>query len=235
MTNMTDTRILPDLFEQCRDMDGSLNERLAAFAEELRKGYPSFAEAVDRLVDRLAKSGAGRRAPRPGDSMPPFLFPDDAGHLVSLDDFLRTGPLALTFHRGHWCPYCRLSINALTRVHREIARDGGQIAAVVPDRQPFAAEFKARAQGEIPVLIDMDNSYALSLGLAFWVGEEMKRLMLEENYDLAQFHGNDAWFLPIPATFVIGRDGIVKTRFIDPDYRKRMTIEDLLSALRDNL
>jgi len=231
---MTGAPTLLDLFEQCRDMDGSLNERLAAFAEELRKWYPSFAEAVDRLVDRLAGSGAGRSAPRPGDSMPPFLFPDDAGHLVSLDDFLRTGPLALTFHRGHWCPYCRLSINALTRAHRDIARNGGQIAAVVPDRQPFAAEFKASAQSEIPVLIDMDNSYALSLGLAFWVGEEMKRLMMAENLDLVQFQGNDSWLLPIPATFVIGRDGKVKTTFIDPDYRKRMAIEELLSALRES-
>jgi len=38
--------------------------------------------------------------------------------------------------------------------------------------------------------------------------------------------------LPIPATFVVGTDGEAKARFVDPDYRKRMTIEGLLSALR---
>ena len=231
---MTDVPTQPDLFEQCCDMDGSLNERLAAFAEGLRKSYPLFAEAVDRVVARLQRSGAGQNAPRAGDTMPPFLFPDEAGHLVSLEDFLHTGPLALTFHRGHWCPYCRISANALSEAHREIVKEGAHIVAVIPDRQPFATEFKVRTKAGIPILIDMDNSYALSLGLAFWVGEEMKRLMLKESYDLAQFHGNDAWFLPIPATFVIGRDGIVKTRFIDPDYRKRMAIEELLSALRES-
>src|SRR5690349_23064111 len=49
--------------------------------------------------------------------------------------------------------------------------------------------------------------------------------------DMPSFHGNDGWVLPIPATFVVGRDGIVKTRFIDPDFRKRMEIDDLLAAL----
>ena len=48
---------------------------------------------------------------------------------------------------------------------------------------------------------------------------------------MAKFHGNDAWLLPIPAVFVVGRDGIVKARFVDPDFRKRMEIDDLLAAL----
>lgn len=49
--------------------------------------------------------------------------------------------------------------------------------------------------------------------------------------DMAKFHGNDGWMLPIPAVFVVGRDGIVKARFVDPDFRKRMEIDDLLAAL----
>ena len=48
---------------------------------------------------------------------------------------------------------------------------------------------------------------------------------------MASFHGNDSWVLPIPATFVVGRDGIVKARFVDPDFRKRMEIDDLVTAL----
>ena len=38
--------------------------------------------------------------------------------------------------------------------------------------------------------------------------------------------------LPIPATFVVGRDGRIKARFVDPDYRKRMAIEELIAALK---
>ncbi|HKZ96642.1 MAG TPA: hypothetical protein VJ045_06645 [Hyphomicrobiaceae bacterium] len=65
-----------------------------------------------------------------------------------------------------------------------------------------------------------------------WVGEEKKRYMKAAGWDVAAYHGNDFWTLPIPATFIIGQDGRVKARFIDPDYRKRMAIEDILTAVR---
>ena len=56
--------------------------------------------------------------------------------------------------------------------------------------------------------------------------------MMAEFQDLPSFQGNSSWMLPIPATFVVGHDGRVKARFVDPDYRKRIAIEDLLAALR---
>jgi peroxiredoxin len=51
--------------------------------------------------------------------------------------------------------------------------------------------------------------------------------------DLAQFQGNGGWFLPIPATLVVGRDGRVKARFVDPDFRHRMPTEDIVEAVRE--
>jgi peroxiredoxin len=38
--------------------------------------------------------------------------------------------------------------------------------------------------------------------------------------------------LPIPATFVVGRDGQVRARFIDPDYRRPHALAEMLVALR---
>ncbi len=98
------------------------------------------------MVSRLVRSGAGQSTPRPGEPMPPFVMPDENGRLVSLDDLLREGPLAVTFHRGHWCPWCRISIRALVRVKHEIEAAGGHVVAIMPERQKFAAEFKQEAQ-----------------------------------------------------------------------------------------
>jgi hypothetical protein len=56
--------------------------------------------------------------------------------------------------------------------------------------------------------------------------------MMEDRLDLPAFQGNDSWMLPIPATFVVGRDGLIRARFIDPDYRNRMMISDMLAAMR---
>jgi peroxiredoxin len=85
---------------------------------------------------------------------------------------------------------------------------------------------------QYPILTDIDNGYALSLNLAVWVGEEMQRILESGGRRVPDYQGNTAWVMPIPATFVIAQDGLITARFIDPDYRKRMTVEDLLTALK---
>jgi peroxiredoxin len=164
--------------------------------------------------------------------MPNFILPDELGQLVSLESLLEKGPVAVTFHRGHWCPYCRINTRALAEAQDQITAEGGQVAAIMPDREHFTAGLKSESEAPFPILTDFDNGYALSLGLAFWVGEEMQNLMTRAGWDVSRSQGSDTWLLPVPATFVVGTDGEVKARFVDPDYRKRMTIEDLLSALR---
>jgi peroxiredoxin len=134
------------------------------------------------------------------------------------------------FYRGHWCPYCRLNVSAVIEARHEIAAFGGQIVAIMPETQKYAEQFKSESGAPFPVLTDLDNGYALSLNLAIWLGSEIQQLL--SYLDLSDFHGNDGWVLPIPATFVVGRDGLVKARFVDPDFRKRMEIDDLLVALK---
>jgi len=62
--------------------------------------------------------------------------------------------------------------------------------------------------------------------------DEKRRAMTAAGWDISAYQGNDTWMLPIPATFVVAPDGVVKARFVDPDYRKRMAIEDILAAVR---
>jgi peroxiredoxin len=140
--------------------------------------------------------------------------------------------VAVTFHRGHWCPYCRININALAQAHQKVSKEGAQIVAIMPDRQQFSSELKIKGQLPFPILTDMDNGYALSLNLAIWLGDEMRKMMMDRRQDVSAYQGNDSWMLPIPATFVVGQDGRIKARFVDPDYRKRMAIDDLLAAIR---
>ena len=232
---MTTQIVVADLrqaFDQARDLDGSMNERLDVFASAVRRQYPAMAAAVDRLVSRLREHSAGDTAPKPGDAMPPFVLPDEDGRLVSLKDLLAQGPAVVTFHRGHWCPYCRISINTLAKAQPRIAALGARMVAIVPDRQPFAAEMKSDSGVTFPILSDMDNGYAMSLNLAIWVGDEMEEYMTRIGRALPEYQGNDSWTLPIPATFVVGRDGRIKARFVDPVYRKRMAIDELIAALK---
>jgi peroxiredoxin len=225
-----DAERLKIAFQRCRDMDGTLSEQLRAYAAAGREIFPAYSEAVDRLVARLHENGGGENAPRPGEVMPPFMLPDETGRLVNLDSLLVNGPVAVTFFRGHWCPYCRLNVRAVIRAYERIAALGAQVVAIMPETQGYTEGFKAETGAPFAILTDLDNGYALSLNLAIWLGSEIKRLLSHQ--DMASFHGNDGWVLPIPAAFVVGRDGLVKARFVDPDFRKRMAIDDLLDALR---
>src|SRR5262249_26204821 len=223
---------LEEAFRDCRDREASLGERLDSFARAVRTLSPPFADAVDRLVSRLQKSGAGQNAPQVGEPMPPFHLPDEAGRVVSLDRLLSEGPVAVTFHRGHWCPYCRLNTKALAQAQTEIEKEGCQIVAIMPDRQQFAEKFKTESQARFPILTDMDNGYALSLNLVIWIGTEMERMIASAGRDIPNYQGNASWMLPIPATFVVAMDGTINARFVDPEYRKRMAVDTLLTALR---
>ena len=217
-------------FQECRDMEGTLNEQLEAYAAAGREIFPAYGEAVDRLVGRIHENGGGENAPRPGDLMPSFILPDVTGRLINLKSLLEKGPVAVMFYRGHWCPYCRLNVRAVIQALDRIKALGGQVVAIMPEVQQFAEKFKSDADAPFPVLTDLDNGYALSLNLAIWLGTEIQRLLSYQ--DMRIFHGNDGWVLPIPATFVVGRDGLVKARFVDPDFRKRMEIDDLIAALK---
>jgi peroxiredoxin len=232
MTSLSsaDAERLRQAFLHCRDMEGTLGEQLEAYAAAGREIFPAYSEAVDRLVQRIHENGGGENAPRPGEAMPPFLLPDVTGRLVGLPSLLADGPVAVMFFRGHWCPYCRLNVRAVIEAMDRIKAMDGQVVAIMPETQAFAGKFKADSGAPFPVLTDLDNGYALSLNLAIWLGPEIQQLLSHQ--DMASFHGNEGWVLPIPATFVVGRDGLVNARFLDPDFRKRMAVEDLIAALK---
>ncbi|MCA1454477.1 AhpC/TSA family protein [Bradyrhizobium sp. BRP22] len=225
-----DAERLRQAFQRCRDMDGTLGEQLEVYAAAGREIFPAYSDAVDRLVCRLRENGGGENAPRPGEVMPFFVLPDETGRLVNLNWLLADGPVVVMFYRGHWCPYCRLSINAVVQAHDRIKAMGARVVAIMPETQRYAEQFKSESGAPFPVLSDLDNGYALSLNLAIWLGAEIQQLL--SYLDLSGFHGNNGWVLPIPATFVVGRDGIVKARFVDPDFRKRMQIDALIAAVQ---
>jgi peroxiredoxin len=232
MTSLSpaDAERLKSAFLRCRDMEGTLDEQLQTYAAAGREIFPAYGEAVDRLVARVNENGGGENAPRPGEPLPAFVLPDESGRLVALPSLLERGPLAVMFFRGHWCPYCRLNVRAVIKAYDRIRGMGAQVVAIMPETQEYAAKFKSEAGAPFPVLTDLDNGYALSLNLAIWLGADIERLL--SYLDVAGFYGNDGWVLPIPATFVVGGDGMIKARFVDPDFRRRMAIEDLLVALK---
>lgn len=230
---MRQPKVLAEAFAEVCAFDVPLNDRLAAYAEKLRNSGSGFAAAYDRLIERLAAGKSGHAAPKVGAMMPAFLLPSHSGDMIGLKELLRSGPVVVSFNRGHWCSFCKLELRMFEEHKDEISKRGARVVSIMPDRQRYAKQANSKHAPSVTMLTDIDNGYALSLGLVIWVGPEVQSLMKERGGDLEEYHGNDGWLLPTPATFVVSTDGRVAARFVDPDFRRRLDIGEIVKTLSD--
>ena len=210
----------------------SLSSRLSAYRKESSNRQPDFAKAYDELVERLNVIDRGQVGPGLGELMPGFDLPDEKGRLISLTSLLRFGPVVISINRGHWCPYCKLELRSLAAIYSEIVQLGARVISIMPDSAQFTGNYVAQNDLPFPVLSDIDLGYSLSLGLIFWVGAEIQQLYEKAGVELKKYHGNQGYFLPMAAKFIVGRDGRVKARQVNLEFRERMEPEALIATLR---
>lgn len=222
---------LDDIFKHICSLEVPLSERLALYSAALRENAPSYADAYDELVLRLQTTRTGWSAPDVGDEMPVFSLPDPDGQMHNLDEMLARGPTVVSFNRGHWCPYCLTELDALKSALVEIGTAGGQVVSIMPETREFTARVAETTNRAFPILSDENNGYAMSLNLVIWVGDRVRELFVADGLQLEYSQGNASWFVPIPATFVVGADGCIVARVVDPDFRKRMDIDAIIAAL----
>lgn len=218
-------------FRRICAMEAPLSERLALFTAAVAEHGTPFARAYDGLVAQIGSAAAGATAPAVGEAMPPFLLPDHRGSLTGLQELLARGPTVLSFNRGHWCEYCQLELRAFAAAHAEFAERGVQVVSIMPERGAYTQKVRALTGGTLTVLSDIDNGYALNVGLVMWLGDEVRALYQKFGLAIDLYQGNATWFVPIPATFVVDRNGLVIGRKVDPDFRHRMEIEEILRTL----
>jgi peroxiredoxin len=221
-------------FHKADSLQVPLEERLKFYLGKSRQLLPELEGTYDQLVQRIAGNEADKYVPAVGETLPDFSMTDSEGNLVDLVSLIAKGLLVISFNRGPWCDYCDLELHALARAYPDIVAAGGDVISIVPETAHSARNLQKVRQVPFRVLTDLDLAYALSLGLVFWLGEKLKEMYRGFGIDLARFQGNGGWFLPIPATLVVRRDGRVKARFVDPDFRHRMNMEDILRAIRED-
>lgn len=186
---------------------------------------------MERAAEELARSGLAERAVGVGATAPRFTLPSAAGTDVVLDALLAEGPVVLTFYRGAWCPFCNIALRALQQRHAEITARGARLVAVspqIPDESLSLTEKHALA---FDVVSDLGSDVAKQYGLAFDLPEELAGVYDSLGFDLQRVNGGHPRTLPLPATYVIDRAGVVRWSFVDTDYVRRAEPDDILAAL----
>lgn len=185
---------------------------------------------ADDLVERLR---AADQTPgiAVGERAPLFELPDATGRRVSLQDRLARGPVVLSFYRGGWCPICNTELRDLQTVLPKIRSLGASLLAVSPQAPDGSLDLVDRLDLGFSVLSDLDQSVTRDYRLQFELTGPLREAYPHLGMAVDQHNADGTWNLPVPATFVIDTDGIVRARYVDPDYRKRMSGDEVIAAL----
>ncbi|HVJ43896.1 MAG TPA: peroxiredoxin-like family protein [Dongiaceae bacterium] len=217
----------------------SLQDKLDAFRTDFEAGGAPYNaptwihEPMHRATDELIASGAADRAARAGDKAPDFTLKDADGHTVSSAELLAQGPLVVTFYRGVWCPYCNMDLQALQASLPELEKHGAKLVAVSPQAPVNSRRSARENKVGFPILSDPGNEVAAAFGLRFKLPDYLIELYRDVfKNDLAVVNGDPSWTLPMPARFVIGQDGVIAYREVNPDYTRRPDPEELLPVLK---
>lgn len=211
----------------------SLEQEFSAFNAEFSRTAPAGRPALyEAKIEELRASFATEQAIGLGVAAPAFDLPGANGRHVVLSDLLRSGSVVLTFYRGGWCPYCNMQLRAYQAILPEIAELGARLLAVSPQRPDYTLSTAEKNELTFDVLSDVGNAVARSYGLVYALPEELRDALRANDKALPTINGDESWELPIPATYVIAKDGRVALAFLDVDYRRRLEPEAILAALR---
>ena len=208
----------------------SLEDELSKIRAAAKDDAPLQA-AYQGLLSRLDRAETGARALKPGDAIPAFLLPNAESRLVASDDLLARGCLVINFFRGNWCPYCRQTL-ALEAALPEIEAAGGQLVALTPDTGHHLADTKRLQRLSYEILSDVDGAVGLQFGVLFRAPAAYREVLAGYGIDLAERHGNDGGFIPLPATYVVDAGGIFRYAFVDIDFTHRAEPTAVIAALK---
>jgi peroxiredoxin len=215
-----------------------LQAELDAFKADFEAGKPPYSvprsviETMHRATAELITSGAANRAKRVGDEAPSFSLKDPEGRIVSSAELLKKGSLVVTFYRGVWCPYCNMELRALEAAKPEFEKLGASLVAISPQTQPNSRKSVRQNMLSFPILSDTKGEVGGAFGLRFQLPDYLVELYKGLKNDLPAFNDDPSWTLPMPARYVIDRDGTIVYAEVNPDYTRRPEPEELMPALR---
>jgi peroxiredoxin len=165
---------------------------------------------------------------------PDFKAKDQNGNEIALKDLRKKAPVVLVFYRGYWCPYCNKELERLQDSLQLITDRGAQLVAVTLEKQEGIAKTVEKTKASFPILTDDEMKIMKAYDVVYQVDEKTIARYKMASIDLAANNGQkpDAVYLPIPAVYVINKQGEITYRYFESDYRKRPYVKEILDNLK---
>jgi peroxiredoxin len=210
-----------------------LRQIFAERKELIAKYVPPETQAIHaRAVAQLKEKHFAANILPVGAKAPTFDLPDHDGRIVRSSDLVAKGKLVLCFIRGRWCPFCVGQMEAMNLVLPQIEQAGATLVAVSPQTVKQAFFMHDQHKLRFPLLSDADNQVARKFGLTYRVPDAQEAVYRKAFVNLPFTNGDDSWELPIPATYIVDREGTIRYASANEDYTERPEPDDLVRALR---
>jgi peroxiredoxin len=163
---------------------------------------------------------------------PAFTAKDQAGKTISLESQLKKGPVVLVFYRGQWCPYCSRQLKKLEDSLSLITAKGATVIAVTPEKPENINKTISKSKASYPILFDEGLKIMKSYDVSYQVSEKTIEKYKGYGIDFVEANGTtNGTNLPVPAMYIISKEGIIVFRHFDPDYTKRPAVLEILKYL----
>lgn len=166
-----------------------------------------------------------------GDRAPDFTGKDSNGQSFSLYNQLKKGEVVVVFYRGQWCPFCNKQLSALNDSLQMIVSKNATLVAITPETQENALKTIAKTKASFSVISDEHLAIMKAYKVDFTVDIATQDRYKKFGIDFSQANGDNGASLPVPATYVIGKDGKIKYVFFNPDYRLRPSVKEIADHL----
>jgi peroxiredoxin len=164
-----------------------------------------------------------------GDKAPDFMAKDHAGNMVSLKKMTEKGKVVVMFYRGAWCPFCNKYMSQLEQSLPEFSAKNATVVAITPETDESINKAIDKTKATFSVIYDKDRSIMKNWKVAYSMSDDMKTKYKGYGLDLEKQQGD--WMLPVPATYVVGKDGKIEYVHFDENYQKRAEVTDILKVL----
>ncbi len=210
----------------------ALHEIYAERKELITKYVPAETQAVHAAaVAELKARKIADGVLQVGDHAPAFELTDHDGKIARSSDLLSSGRLVICFIRGRWCPFCVGQMEAMNLVLPLIENAGASVVAISPQTVKQSFFMHDQHKLRFPLLSDAGNNVARAFGLTYRVPPAQEAVYRRAFVNLPFTNGDESWELPIPATFVIDRDGTILFASANEDYTERPEPREIVELL----
>jgi peroxiredoxin len=169
-----------------------------------------------------------------GTAMPATLVRNADGSERQLGPGPLSRPLLLIFYRGGWCPYCNRHLGELKKIEPKLLQLGYELLFLSTDRPEILYSSLKEPDVHYTLLSDSAMNAAHAYQVAFRVDQATLAKYKEYGVDLQQTTGQSQPELPVPAVFLIDKQGVIRFVHANPDFTTRISPEDLLAAAQAN-